>query len=191
MGVDTEKKTGDSLVGAVLLADPSLDESPFRRSVIFLSAHSESGGALGVVMNRPTGQTLREVFPQEAWEELGPVEVFHGGPVAPDRMILTAWKWGGGGDGPKVYFGLTREQAGELLEEPEPVLLRAFLGYAGWSPRQLEQEIASRSWLVQPMSPEVIAGDEGEGLWSRLIPPASLRQPWEDWLERPDHPELN
>lgn len=185
------KKEQSSLNGALLLAHPALEEQNFRRTVIFVSAHSLHAGAIGVIMNRPTGQTLSQLFPDDDWGKLGPVEVFQGGPVAPNKLLLTAWKWEAEGEEPQVFFGLSTEQARELIATGAPVLLRAFLGYAGWSPSQLEQEIASSSWVLQAMTPEALCGDSGEELWGRLFPEELLRRPWEDLLNPPEYPELN
>jgi len=78
-----------SYTGHLLVALPTLRDPHFERTVVFLLAH-ESDGALGVVLNRPTGVGVSEVLP--GWETLvsGPQVLFEGGPVGADSAICVA-----------------------------------------------------------------------------------------------------
>src|SRR5829696_7668400 len=83
IGKGTGRAAVESLTGNLLVAMPTLRDPHFERTVVFLLAH-EADGALGVVLNRPTGVSVSEVLP--GWEPLvsGPPVLFEGGPVGAD-----------------------------------------------------------------------------------------------------------
>ena len=74
-----------SLDGNVLLADPSLTDPHFRRTVLFLNGHSSVVGAEGYVLNRPLGKTVGELTLSMETPDLKEVPVFVGGPVATEH----------------------------------------------------------------------------------------------------------
>lgn len=78
-----------SLRGRLLVAEPSLDDPNFHRTVVYLIEHSE-GGALGVVLNRPGSIEVREAIPTWGPYVGGSEPVFVGGPVSPDGAICLA-----------------------------------------------------------------------------------------------------
>src|SRR5688572_22313762 len=138
-----------SYTGNLLVAMPTLRDPHFERTVVFLLAH-EADGALGVVLNRPTGVSVSEVLP--GWEALvsGPSVLFEGGPVGADSAICVARARAGVAG--FVGFSRVVGQIGtiDLSREPAKVAerleyVRVFHGYAGWSAGQLEQEITEGS----------------------------------------------
>ena len=79
--------------GSILLSHPTLLDPNFFKSILFISAHSQDQGSLGVILNRPLGQTLGELdssFQNKCFSE---VPVFEGGPVEKDKLIVAAWEW--------------------------------------------------------------------------------------------------
>lgn len=146
-----EKPTG-SLVGSLLVATPALRDPSFERSVVLLVAH-ESGGAMGVVLNRATDVPVSEVLGDWGGLAHDPAVLFEGGPVQPDSAICVARVRTGarrlGGfqpfSGPLGTVDLGREPE-QLRDRVDGV--RVFAGYAGWSPGQLEDEIAAGSWFT-------------------------------------------
>src|SRR5688572_9808981 len=138
-----------SLTGSLLVAMPTLRDPHFERTVVFLLAH-ESDGALGVVLNRPTGVGVSEVLP--GWETLvsGPQVLFEGGPVGADSAICVARAKAGVAG----FLGYSRVigQVGtiDLSHEPAKIgdkleYVRVYHGYSGWGAGQLEKEIAEGS----------------------------------------------
>jgi putative transcriptional regulator len=137
----------------LLVASPRLDDSNFERSVVLVLDRGPDG-ALGVILNRPTGVEVDQVL--EPWMPsvaLAPPGVlFNGGPVARDAVI-------GLGRGhvstEAIGWRPLFDDVGtvDLALDPAdmPVVLngaRLFSGYSGWSPGQLDEEIADGAWFV-------------------------------------------
>ncbi|MEM0965763.1 MAG: YqgE/AlgH family protein [Verrucomicrobiota bacterium] len=156
------------LSGSLLVAHPSLQDPNFEKTVILLPVHSDDSGALGVILNRPTGQTLGEMYPEQHFEKLAHIQIFEGGPVDHSQLILTAWKWDQEENSHKMFFGITSEHALNLIEGDDPVTVRAYLGYAGWSAGQLEAELQAQSWITKPIATEVLDQDGNPALWNQL-----------------------
>src|SRR4029079_15795843 len=85
----TKGRAMESLVGHLLVATPNLRDPNFERTVVLLVAHEE-GGALGVVINRPTEVAVAEVLGEWGGIASEPSVVFEGGPVQPESAICLA-----------------------------------------------------------------------------------------------------
>jgi putative transcriptional regulator len=179
--------------GMLLVATPALLDPNFADTVVLLLDVDENG-ALGVVLNRPSGVPVAEVL--EGWGEVvaEPEVLFHGGPVSTEGALAVALLRAE--DDVPVGF---REITGQLglvdLDTPVELLdgslqgLRIFAGYAGWGAAQLDGEIAEGSWYVVPSQPfDVFRIDPAE-LWRDVL----RRQPGElAWHStRPVDPDLN
>ena len=179
--------------GMLLVATPALLDPNFADTVVLLLDVDENG-ALGVVLNRPSGVPVAEVL--EGWGEVvaEPEVLFHGGPVSTEGALAVALLRAE--DDVPVGF---REITGQLglvdLDTPVELLdgslqgLRIFAGYAGWGAAQLDGEIAEGSWYVVPSQPfDVFRIDPAE-LWRDVL----RRQPGElAWhTTRPVDPDLN
>lgn len=173
----TSKDLGQGVVksysGSLLVALPTLRDPHFERTVVFLLAH-EPDGALGVVLNRPTGVPVAEVLPD--WEPLvsGPQVLFEGGPVGADSAICVARARAGVAG----FLGFSRVvgQIGTIDLSREPVkvaekleYIRVYHGYAGWSAGQLEQEIDDGSWFVFSALPSDPFLAQPEDLWQLVL----------------------
>ena len=144
-----------SLAGQLLVAMPQMGDPRFARSVIYLCAHSDDAGAMGLVINKVVGSlTMAELFGQLAidpgsLDKTSPVHF--GGPVEPGRGFV-------------LHSGDYREEAtmpvaGNISVTATLEILRAIgegrgprhslfaLGYAGWAPGQLDAEIQANGWL--------------------------------------------
>jgi putative transcriptional regulator len=181
--------------GRLLVATPMLDDPNFDRSVVYMVEHHDEG-ALGLVLNRPSGEEL--VDPLEGWvtAQSAPSRVFSGGPVEPDALIALARlehrvTAGSADDDDTSYLApLTGDIASaDLAADPALVIgrinaLRVFRGYAGWEPGQLEAEIESGSWIVVDSESSDVFTNDPDDLWRRVL----RRQPGRlGWLaEAPD-----
>jgi len=171
-----------NMTGSLLVAHPTLMDPNFRRTVLFLSHHSPSEGAMGLVLNRPTGETLADIVGAPA------VPIHYGGPVETGQILLASIQWR---ENPTLVA--FRTFAGPLADDPiDPCWhegLRAFAGYSGWTEGQLEREISDNAWLVIPPSRELIEMHEPHEAWKTLMRQTS---PVLHLLsEAPDHPEHN
>jgi putative transcriptional regulator len=178
---------GANLAGSLLLAHPAMRDPNFHRSVVLLSAHGDDG-AMGVVLNRPLGKRLGDLNAEFAASPLAGVPVYKGGPVQTEQLILAAWQPEPLEVGFKLYFGIDVDKAAALQGE-EGVRLRAFLGYSGWAKGQLENELRHNTWVVTPVSPEVLERNEGQGLWRTIL--GGLSPEWRLMADEPEDPGTN
>lgn len=175
-----------SLAGRLLVSHPQLRDDHFRETVVLLHTHSASDGALGVILNRALGRVLGQIGDTAGLLSLQGVPLFEGGPVATDRLAFGGWFFPDVGE-PEVRFGLDQEAAAELALDPR-FRLSAFIGYAGWSPGQLENELRMNAWVVCPFDGQH-AAFEGVDFWKKLLerhrPDLRLE------ADSPDQPGLN
>ena len=174
------------LAGRLLVSHPSLRDGNFRDTVVLLHSHSAAEGALGVIINRGIAGVLSDASPALAGSAVGRIPLFQGGPVSPDRFAIGAWAWDDGGSA-ELRYGLEKDAAEALLAAGRHEL-RAYVGYSGWSPGQLEGELRMNAWIVCPFTREVSEAD-GEAMWRlllRLHAPDLLLQ-----AGAPDDPGLN
>jgi putative transcriptional regulator len=152
-----------NLTNHFLLAMPSMADPNFGGAVVFVAEHSPKG-ALGLVINRPMELDLQSLFERiDLKLEIAPLAgspVFFGGPVQTDRGFvlhqpLGAWSSTVSIDG---RLGLTSSK--DVLEAVAagagPSRMLVTLGYSGWGPGQLEDEIAHNAWLTVAADPDVI-----------------------------------
>ena len=149
-----------NLTNQFLIAMPGMVDDNFARAVVYLCEHS-SNGALGLVINRPTDITLKNLFEKvelklDHRRELAEQPVFFGGPVQTERGFVLHDGAGAGGSPYNstlsVPGGLDMTSSKDVLEAladgagPKRVLVT--LGYAGWQAGQLEDEIGRNGWLT-------------------------------------------
>ncbi len=157
----------ESLEGQLLLASPQLLDPNFVRSVILLVEHNDMG-ALGLVLNRPTGKTV-----QELWKQVGEAPcdnqnpIHLGGPVSGPLMAIHATGTLAEMEIVEgVYFAAKKQNLDALVRHKEG--FKIFVGHAGWGPGQLEGEIEQGAWKAVPAHAEDVF-DAGEDLWQRLM----------------------
>ena len=179
----------EQLAGSLLLSHPGLKDPNFLRAVILLSAHDDDG-AMGVVLNRPTGQTLADFDEEFAASSLADVPVFAGGPVQTDRLIICAIGFHSNGDGLRLHFGLEPDDAAALLLDQDHTLqVRAFVGYSGWSAGQLENELEHDTWAVSSIPSDLLDYEQNDALWRGVL--GRVSPEWKLLAEEPDDPEPN
>jgi putative transcriptional regulator len=160
----------ESLVGQLLLASPALHDPNFERTVVLIGVHS-SEGAMGVVLNRPSGVTIGEAAPQleETIDESE--RVFVGGPVQPSSIVFLAEFDDPAPAGVLVLGRIGFPAPDAELEELSRAIgrVRVFAGFAGWGEGQLEAEIAEGDWIAQVALPEDVFTELPEDLWSSVL----------------------
>lgn len=177
-----------SLAGSLLIAHPGLLDPNFRRSVLFISANDAQDGSFGLTLNRPAGRTVGELLPAKDLGPLGRVPVFIGGPVANDQLVFASFRWHAETERLECQHHLVIDEAAEAIHD-ESLVVRAFVGYAGWSKGQLEGELAQRSWLVGKAPREVLDLERCPTLWREIT---SSYGPWFRLLaEAPEEPGRN
>lgn len=164
--------------GQLVVATPSLDDPSFARTVVLLLQAGDEDGALGLVLNRPTGTDVAEVLPDWAGLAAGPSVVFTGGPVQPNAAVCLG-RGRLGRAAVAAYSELEGVPGGAVgtidLDAPPEVLagvvehVRLFAGYAGWSAGQLEDEVAAGAWWVLDSLPDDAFDDDPDHLWQRVL----------------------
>jgi len=179
--------------GMLLVATPELVDPNFADTVVLLLDVDEQG-ALGVVLNRPTGVAVSEVL--AGWGEVvaEPEVLFQGGPVSTEGALAVGWLRDL--DDVPVGFREVVDGLGVVdLDTPVELVdgslsgMRIFAGYAGWGAEQLVGEIEEGSWYVVPAEALDVFRDDPTGLWREVM----RRQPGEmAWHStRPVDPNLN
>ncbi len=177
--------------GILLIAPPMLADPNFRRTVVLLCEHNDEG-SFGLILNRPLSLRLGEVLDGiDAYTD----PLFFGGPVQPNTLhflhrygelvpgasaVVDGVAWGGDFDVMKTLIE---------AESPTSRDLRFFLGYAGWSSGQLDEEIRQGGWILSDASAEDVFAEAPERLWRSV-----LRKKGGDYAilaNFPDDPRLN
>lgn len=153
--------------GVFLVATERLEGTGFQGTVILLT-HSNSRGATGLTINRPTDIPLNRAFPHTPPLRRQTSRLFMGGPVKTNAifaLVRTSQpRKGMHRVADNIYFATGQAAFSGPLEGH----LRAYAGYAGWAPGQLQQEIADGDWLVVRTDPAIVFDKDTAGLWQRL-----------------------
>ena len=165
------------LAKSLLIAMPQLQDPNFRRTVLLMLQH-DARSSFGLVLNRESDLAMSDLFEslQCEWSGDADAVVHWGGPVQLDSgWMLIGDSLSLEPDGvelatvvPGVNFGSSLEIFKRVAGDP-PEDVRFYLGYAGWGPGQLEQEIAQGAWLSAPATPELIFGSPSEQMWDRVV----------------------
>ena len=166
-----------SLTGQLLIAMPQMQDPRFARSVVYMCAHSEESGAMGLVVNKTIDSlTVDELYRHlniEAAPSNRPAPVHFGGLVEPGRgFVLHSPDYReeatlGIGEAFAVTATLDILRAIGKGEGPRRSLLA--LGYAGWSPGQLDAEIHANGWLSVEADADLVFDDAPESKWQRAL----------------------
>ena len=151
-----------------MVASPGVTDPDLARTVILLIQHSELQ-AVGIVLNRPTDTTIRQLWKTELKKACDFEGIVHcGGPVPGPVMALHDHKPLADLEvRPGVYYTVKKKSLHELPRQPG-IVLKVFDSHAGWGPGQLESQIERGSWQVAPTTAEEILA-AGPPLWERLI----------------------
>jgi len=181
----------EPLQGTSLVSMPLLNDSYFARSVVYLTENNEKG-SFGFILNKPSKHKLHELMSDFPVSDF---PVFIGGPVGSDTIhfIHTA------GDqiadaipvSSNIFWGGSLDSVRELIKKNmlKPKDIRFFLGYSGWSPNQLNEELQKDSWLVQTLKAPSIFSTDQEDIWEEAL--ASLGGKYKAWVNIPSNPILN
>lgn len=165
------------LTGKILIAMPGMGDPRFEHSVIYLCAHSEEG-AMGLIVNKPSADVsmaaLLEQLSITPSPGLGPRQVHFGGPVEMGRgFVLHSPDYMSGLTTLQVNDGFSMTGTLDVLETiargDGPANWMAMLGYAGWGPGQLEEELAANGWLVCDATPELVFETADASKWGAAL----------------------
>ena len=157
--------------GNILIAEPFMAESPFKRSVIVVCEHRPDG-TVGFILNKTIDMKI-DVLVADFPEFDAPV--YYGGPVATDTIhyihnlgdllegsneVTRGVYWGGDFD--KLKFLIS---SGMVKKDN----VKFFIGYSGWSGGQLQDELNEDTWIVDEMDANYAFKDDESSLWSKVL----------------------
>ena len=175
-GAAPDHSDSSSLAGQLLVAAPTIGDPRFAHTVILMVRHDKAG-AFGIVINRPVGERsiseLLEAAGDNAAGIAGTVRVFAGGPVQPElgfvvhsaeyRLSETIDVDG------RVAMTASRDILRDIGQHQGPEKSLFALGYAGWGPGQLENEMARHDWFTTPEEPKLVFDDDRSSLWDEAM----------------------
>jgi putative transcriptional regulator len=167
----------NSLAGQLLVAMPQMQDPRFARSVIYLCAHSDDAGAMGLVVNKLLGSlTMGELFTQLEIEPSAVANsrpVHFGGPVEAGRgFVLHTADYGEEATlrvDSNICVTATLEVLRAIGKDQGPRQSLFALGYAGWAPGQLDAEIQANGWLCVAADDEIVFASDHDGKWTRAL----------------------
>jgi putative transcriptional regulator len=184
-----EKQTINLERGVLLLSAPFLNDI-FRRSVILLTEHNNEG-SVGFIINKLSNYKLNEIvddFPEFA------APVYVGGPVEQNMLnfIHKSQELAGGIEICKdVYWGGDFENLRFMIESglANPDDFRFILGYSGWGPSQLDNELEHDSWYLSKTDSDFVFSNEPANLWGQAL--RKLGNKYAFISTFPDDPSVN
>jgi putative transcriptional regulator len=157
--------------GRLLASEPYLADPNFERTIILLTEHNQDG-TVGFVLNKPSASLVTEVM-----EDIKNIQskVYIGGPVQQDTLhfihrnpniedsieVIDGIYWGGNFD--QILLFIETKQL-------DISTIKFFLGYSGWSPGQLEEELNMNSWIVSDqVTQDLIFETPPEMMWKKSL----------------------
>lgn len=174
------RKDKSYLTGQLLLAMPTVGDPRFYKAVIFIAAH-DSKGAMGIVINHPVpGLNFQRLLEQfditpdgNADDAAMKAPVMAGGPVETMRGFLLHTREFVTNDTISVnrHFSVSGTIASlkACAGGRGPQHFVFALGYAGWDPGQMEQELQDNAWLTTPATEEIVFHTEPDLMWERAM----------------------
>jgi putative transcriptional regulator len=171
-GNPDEAPAPPSLAGQLLVAAPEMGDPRFERAVILIVQHSPTG-ALGIVINKPIGETsiasVFEALGRKGSDVAGDVRVFSGGPVQPEVGFVVHSADYRRPETVAVNNRLSMTSSLGVLQDigagKGPAKILVAFGYTGWGPNQLEREIRERAWGIAEADPALVFDEERDKVW--------------------------
>ncbi len=148
------------LAGNFLVAVPRMEDPNFKRAVVLVCEHTKEG-AFGIIINRILMNSFKPLLPAfEIEKSKVDLPIYYGGPVRPEQGYVIYSPFDKEYGAMKVTETLAVSTSKDILHDiskgkgPERFMLA--LGFSGWAPYQLEEELMMDSWLVAPLSYDVV-----------------------------------
>ena len=173
MSADTSTMDSDALLtNQLLIAMPGMADPNFSTTVTLICEHNDDG-ALGIIINRPLNLKLSGLFEQlsvdDADPDVGSSPVMAGGPVGTERGFVLHGKDHSFENtlsvSDDIQLTLSRDVIDAMATGEGPEKSLVAIGYAGWEPGQLEQEMLANAWLNVDATPELVFDTPFEERW--------------------------
>jgi len=172
------------LAGRILIAVPFYNDPFFNRSVVLLTEY-DAQNCVGLMLNKKSLYTMRDLLPQVKVNRL----LHFGGPVV-EKMILAIHNYDKSSKYtkllPGIYTGFDHELLSIIeLNEVQGLHFKFFVGYSGWGPGQLQEELGLNMWVVGHATPELIFATPPEKIWESAV--LNLGEEYKHWLHIPEY----
>jgi putative transcriptional regulator len=165
-----------SVAGQLLIATAALRGPPFEHTVVLVAQHNKDG-ALGIVINKPLEErsiaNLLDAFGADANGVSGQVRVYLGGPVDPQIGFVLHSADYHSDDDVDIDGRVALSSGPEILRDiglgkgPRQSLVA--LGYVGWGPSQLDDELLKGVWTTVPEDPTLVFDDDRTKVWTDAL----------------------
>ena len=160
--------------GVFLVAKPELLDPNFRETVVLITQPVPGGGPLGVILNRPLAARLSLALPGVGSVPEQFDTIYGGGPVSRNQLIFLVRTREGAANALRVLDDVYLSADPALLKqviggELKVGAFRAYGGYAGWAPHQLQAEITAGGWHMIPADADTIFSADVATMWPELI----------------------
>ena len=166
-----------NLAGKLLVAMPGMGDLRFSHSVVYISTHSEDG-AMGLIINKPsTDLDLNDLLKQLSFTPKNPISLKNihiGGPVEYGRgFVLHSRDYQAKDATLNVTEDIGMTASLEILEDISqgdgPIKSLLALGYSGWGPGQLENEIQANGWLISETPEDFLFSMDDDQKWNAAL----------------------
>ena len=179
------ERSASHLAPGFLVAAPGLRDPNFAGSLVLMTGHRKAG-AMGFVVNRPAPISAAEMLASvderlgglARASEHGQRAVLMGGPVSPEQ-VWVLYRRGTAGTageddeairvGRNLVVGSSRPVLEAILGQDGPGPVQLFVGYAGWAPMQLEEEISQGSWVPLGFEEELVTSVPVPDRWAEAV----------------------
>lgn len=171
-----------SRVGKILIANPTMpDENPFSKSVIYIYADDSVQGTTGVILNKPSENTVKQLcYDHKVTYPNSAPMVHFGGPVNRTAIVLLhSDEWNSQNTalaGNKLLVSSDKLMFLKMSQGNEPIYWRLMIGLSSWAPDQLDMELKgqfpynkSHQWLIADPTEEILFNYDGEEQWNKAL----------------------
>jgi putative transcriptional regulator len=177
--------------GRLLISEPALYDFYFKQSVVLLADHNEEG-YFGLILNKPIDIKFNEVI--KDFPEFD-AQVYLGGPVKTDNIfvlhtlgnkidnsfeVLNGIYWGGD-------IEIIKELISAKIAGPDNI--RFYLGFSSWAPKQLDNEMLEKSWVVLNAKTSIVFESSPGHMWGEIM--KSFGRDYAIWANFPTDPIMN
>lgn len=161
-----------SLSNMLLIAMPSMNDPNFRHTVIYVCEHQPEG-AVGLIINRPMQFPISMIFEQlqiqPNRDQISTRPLLFGGPLQPERGFVIHKQLGAWQSSLNLREDVTVTTSNDIIRaialDEGPTDLLVTLGFTGWSPNQLEEEVKNDAWILCPFKAELLYEVPFEHRW--------------------------
>lgn len=177
----------DVLEGRILIAVPFYNDPFFNRSVVLLTDYDDKN-CVGLILNKKSTYRLQDLLPEIKIKE----SLYFGGLVV-EKMIFAVHNFPSPNFSkllPGIYTGFDDNLLKMVEENPNSEIdFKFFIGYSGWYPGQLQQEIEQNMWVVGNANPDLIFKTEPHKIWENAV--INLGEEYLHWLQVPEYLSYN